>query len=112
MPPCRGTPRFAGNTESPSIPQGPRTPARVAEPHDSQGILKVPIPGATTGGLTYVAEPHDSQGILKDRIIVGIHRDVGGRGTPRFAGNTESVDVRASMADVIPSRNPTIRREY
>ena len=38
--------------------------SRVAEPHDSQGILKAsPLEASTSS--TLVAEPHDSQGILK-----------------------------------------------
>ncbi len=90
VPPCRRTPRFAGNTERKKV-RGPkrrlkirrRTPrfagnterqlqalqcARrglVAEPHDSQGILKDDITVETTSGERVVAEPHDSQGILK-----------------------------------------------
>ena len=37
----------------------------VAEPHDSQGILKGEATTAARSMVSDVAEPHDSQGILK-----------------------------------------------
>ena len=83
----RRTPRFAGNTERCRAVLSGRTGDSVAEPHDSQGILKemgiLKIPADVA-----VAEPHDSQGILKG-------------------------DFNCSLSITkVSSQNPTIRREY
>ena len=79
----------------------------VAEPHDSQGILKVMTPNemaiATKNG---VAEPHDSQGILKAFMSRGTTSVAIGRRTPRFAGNTES----CSRLNLAPSAAKSCRR--
>ena len=83
----------------------------VAEPHDSQGILKERhrhyLPQAPG-----VAEPHDSQGILKVEDLGVPLPDYEGRGTPRFAGNTERQRFNGVFDAGVKSRNPTIRREY
>ena len=62
---------------------------RVAEPHDSQGILKVEGSVLSPFLPAPVAEPHDSQGILKGIASTARATWHDSRRTPRFAGNTE-----------------------
>ena len=85
----------------------------VAEPHDSQGILKDEGLKQMNRQTHKVAEPHDSQGILKVVKRLAADRESRCRGTPRFAGNTERLQyVSLRYIRTMVSRNPTIRREY
>ena len=58
--------------------------------------------------IDWVAEPHDSQGILKAGRPEGEGLTWSRRGTPRFAGNTESI-YRITYGDAIGNRRGTPR---